>query len=100
MPNGILRDYLVTYYQTSLGPDNSVIATTGSDGLTSMVTGLMPFTDYSLSVTAITVVMGSESAVVTVRTNESGERAREEEEEEEEEEDGIGGRGSERKGGE
>ena len=72
MPNGVIRGYQVTYYQTDLGTDTSTNTTSSSD-LEFSITGLQPFTYYSVSVAAITIAAGPTSGVVEVQTNESGE---------------------------
>ena len=74
MPNGIIRDYQITYYQTELGPDNATVLLTGGTGLDFRIDqGLEPFTNYSVFLRAFTVAFGEQSAVRTIRTNESGE---------------------------
>ena len=74
MENGVIRGYQVTYYQTDLGTDNSTVLNTNSSDLEFSITGLQPFTNYSVSVAAITIAAGPASGVVEVRTNENGER--------------------------
>ena len=73
MENGVIRRYQVTYYQTDLGTDSSTVLNTNSSDLEFNITGLQPFTDYSVSVAAITIAAGPTSGVVAVQTNESGE---------------------------
>ena len=74
MPNGIIRDYQISYHETKLGPDSAIVLTTGSSGLEFTITGLTAaFTSYSVTVAAITIAPGNESAVVVIRTNENGE---------------------------
>ena len=70
MPNGVIRDYQITYFPTADSAD--VTATNiGSSALEFNITGLTAFTNYSLSVSAITVAVGDPSDIVIVRTNES-----------------------------
>ena len=71
MRNGIIRDHEVTYYLTEDGPGAPMVVNTGSieEGYTIM--GLMPFTNYSVSVAAETVEVGTPSEIVVVRTAES-----------------------------
>ena len=73
MENGVIRGYQVIYYQTDLGTDSSTVLNTISSDLEFDITGLQPFTDYSVFVAAITITAGPASDVVEVQTNESGE---------------------------
>ena len=73
MPNGVIRGYQVTYYQTDLGTDNSTVLNTSSSDLEFSITELQPFTNYFVSVAAITIAAGPASGVVAVQTNGSGE---------------------------
>jgi hypothetical protein len=73
MPNGIIQNYSVTYYLSNLGPDSATVLNTGSLGTEFNISGLLPFTNYSVSVAAITIAVGEGSGVVTVRTNQSSE---------------------------
>ena len=69
MPNGIIRDYQVSYFPTA---NSSAVPTvnTGSSALEFNITSLSAFTNYTISVTAFTIVMGSESDPITVVTSE------------------------------
>ena len=70
MENGVIRDYQITYFPT----DDSTATTfmnISSSALEFNITGLMAFTNYSISVSAITVGIGDPSVVIIVMTNES-----------------------------
>ena len=72
--NGIIKNYRIMYSLT--GQDNMPPRSieTGNAMLEFNITsGLTAFTNYSISVTAITVVAGSPSDTITVVTNENGE---------------------------
>lgn len=74
MPNGVIRGYQITYYLTDLGPSNSTVLSTNSSELEFTISdGLLPFANYSVSVSAVTIAAGDRSQVVTVQTNESSE---------------------------
>ena len=69
MPNGVIRDYQITYFPTADSAD--VTATNiGSSALEFNITGLTAFTNYSVSVSAITVAVGDPSDSIIVLTNE------------------------------
>ena len=69
--NGIIRQYIITYYITSDGPSasDSMMIVMG-DATMAEVTGLMIFTNYSISIVAETVDLGDPSETVTVTTDE------------------------------
>ena len=69
--NGIIRRYIITYYITRDGSStsDSVMIIMG-DATMADVTGLMIFTNYSISVVAETVELGDPSETVTVTTDE------------------------------
>ena len=72
--NGIIRQYIITYYITSEGPSASdSMAVAMSDATMAEVIGLMIFTNYSISVMAETVEPGDPSETVTVTTDEDRE---------------------------
>jgi len=70
MPNGIIRGYRITFFPTENA--SAVIAVNVSDSpLQYTITDLEAFTNYSITVAAFTVLIGTESATVTVLTEES-----------------------------
>ncbi len=69
MPNGIIIDYQIIYYQTDLNRDSNTTMSTSA--LEYEITGLTAFTNYSIFLTARTVEIGSESSVITIRTAEN-----------------------------
>lgn len=70
MPNGIIRDYQITYFPTA-NASSSTVLNTSSDGLEFNITDLEAFTNYSISILAITVASGEPSDVMIVLTNEN-----------------------------
>ena len=66
--NGFVRQYQVTYYQTSLGEANS--NTTRTDDTFFVITDLEFFTEYTVFVQAVTIQPGTESERVSATTNE------------------------------
>ena len=70
VPNGIVREYQVTYYQTSLGDANSTATRTENTFL--VITGLQFFTEYTVFVQAFTIQLGVESDRVNETTNQDG----------------------------
>jgi hypothetical protein len=73
-PNGIIQQYIITYYITSAGPSasDSTMVVMG-DVTMAELTDLMIFTTYSISVVAETVDSGDPSETVTVTTDEDRE---------------------------
>ena len=71
LPNGIIRDYQITYFPSANSSDVTTV-NTGSSSLEYNITGLIAFTNYSIAVSAITVELGEMSITITLRTNESG----------------------------
>ena len=69
-PNGLIRDYQITYFRTVNSSDVTVV-NTSSSALEFNLTGLRAFTNYSISISAITIRIGESSNLVVVRTNES-----------------------------
>lgn len=69
MPNGMIRNYQITYFPTE---DTIAMTTvhTGSSALEFDITGLTAFTEYSVSILAVTVTTGESSAAIVIRTNE------------------------------
>ena len=72
-PNGIVRYYVITVYESdsSLASNRTQENSTPADR-SHTIGRLQPFTQYSVIVQAVTVEPGSESEVAVVRTNESG----------------------------
>ena len=72
-PNGIVRYYVITVYESdySLARNRTQENSTSADR-SRTIGRLQPFTQYSVIVQAVTVEPGSESEVAVVRTNESG----------------------------
>ena len=68
VPNGIVRRYQITYYQTTLGIANSTAIQ--ADNTFVVITGLQFFTEYAVFVQAVTIQLGMESDTVMERTNE------------------------------
>ena len=71
-PNGIIRRYIVQYYLTS-SPSNIVQYNDSVLETSVTVEGLVPFTEYTFRVSAVTVSEGP-STEITNTTAESGER--------------------------
>ena len=74
MPNGIIRNYQITYFITQSGRESS--STVNTSLLEFRISSLEPFTNYSIVIAAMTISIGIESAVVTVVTNESSKYGR------------------------
>ena len=69
--NGIIRNYEITYYRTSVGiSDSQTYNTMEGVAMATNVTGLEIYTNYTLFVRARTVALGNESETVTVVTEE------------------------------
>jgi len=67
--NGVIQQYIVTYYPSGSPGDN----TTNSTSDTSItIGGLSAFTEYSVFVVAVTVAPGPASTAVNVTTSEAG----------------------------
>ena len=71
-PNGIIRDYQITIFPIADISDVTTVSTRGST-LEFSITGLTAFTNYSISILAITVAHGESSDSIIVRTNEGSE---------------------------
>ena len=69
--NGVITDYIVTYFPSD-DPESETNISTMMNTLTLQLTGLEKFTNYTISVLAVTVSPGEPSQSVTVRTNEDG----------------------------
>lgn len=70
-PNGIIRYYQIEYYASNTRLNNNIYAV-GTKSLFFNITGLLPWTDYSVKIAAFTVVLGEYTNVETIRTLESG----------------------------
>ena len=66
-PNGIIRQYIVTYINSEGSSASDMMMTSET---TAELTGLMIFTNYNISVRAVTVELGDPSETVTVTTDE------------------------------
>ena len=72
-PNGIVRYYVITVYESDSSLASNRIQENSTSADRSRTIGrLEPFTNYSVIVQAVIVEPGSESEVAVVRTNESG----------------------------
>ena len=72
-PNGVVRSYVITVYESDSSLACNRIQENSTSADRSRTIGrLQPFTQYSVIVQAVTVEPGSESEVAVVRTNESG----------------------------
>ena len=72
-PNGIVRYYVITFYESDSSLANNRTQENSTSANRSRTIGrLEPFTNYSVIVQAVTVEPGSASEVAVVRTNESG----------------------------
>ena len=72
-PNGIVRYYIITVYESDSSLASNGTQENSTSANRSLTIGrLEPFTNYSVIVQAVTVESGSESEVAVVRTNESG----------------------------
>jgi len=70
MPNGIIRGYRITFFPTA--NFSAMVAVNVSDSpLQYTITDLEAFTNYSITVAAFTVLIGPESDILTVLTEES-----------------------------
>lgn len=66
-------NYAVTYYAVTSLSGGGMSLTTGPDELTAIVSGLVPFTDYSITVQACSEEgCGPESEEITQKTLEEG----------------------------
>ena len=65
--NGMIQQYIVTYYPSGSPSDN---VSTSNTSIT--IGGLSAFTNYSVFVVAVTVAPGPASTTVTVTTSEAG----------------------------
>ena len=70
MPNGVIRTYQLIYFTTASG--RGTVVTLNTSALELNITGLQPFTNYTVVVAAVTVVIGNESGAETVVTDEAG----------------------------
>ena len=70
--NGVIRYYSITYYPTD-DSSNTITVNTTDDVTSIMITMLAPFTNYTITVVAVTVAEGDASVPVIVRTDEAGE---------------------------
>jgi len=66
--NGILRDYILQWKSTD-GVNNRTISANDNSY---NITGLTPYTEYSISIAAMTVASGPFSDEVMIRTQEDG----------------------------
>ena len=71
MPNGIIINYIVTYYNIN---DNTTVISTTLQLTTLQLTSLTPFTNYTISVQASTTAGIGEFSNITVQTFEDGKR--------------------------
>ena len=67
--NGIIQQYIVTYYPSGSPSDNTTVPTSNTS---ITIGGLSAFTNYSVFVVAVTVAPGPASTTVTVMTSEAG----------------------------
>ena len=74
MPNGEIRRYNFTYYETNDGSSNNITLEVNDVlGRTQQLMGLDPFTNYTIIVHAFTGAgIGQPSDPFTVQTNETG----------------------------
>jgi len=70
VPNGIIRGYRIRFFPTA---DVSVVmaVNVSASALQYTITNLEAFTNYSITVAAFTVLIGTESDTVTTLTEES-----------------------------
>lgn len=67
--NGIIRNYQITYFPTNNASDVSE-EYTGGESFEFTITGLRAYTNYSVSIAAITITVGNAGMIVQL-TNES-----------------------------
>ena len=67
--NGVIQQYIVTYYPSGSPGDNTTNSTTNTS---ITIGGLSAFTEYSVFVVAVTVAPGPPSTAVNVTTSETG----------------------------
>ena len=67
--NGIIQQYIVTYYPSGSPSDDTTVSTSNTS---ITIGGLSAFTNYSVFVVAVTVAPGPASTTVTVTTSEAG----------------------------
>ena len=74
MPNGKIRRYSITYYETDDGSSNNItLEVNDAFGRTGQLTGLDPFANYTIIVHAFTGAgIGQPSDPVIVQTIETG----------------------------
>ena len=68
-PNGIIREYIVNISNGDVVEASSTVA---GDIFSADLSGLRPYTQYSVEVYAVTVETGEPSDIATVRTSEAG----------------------------
>ena len=68
-PNGIIREYIVNISDGDIIVASSTVA---GDIFSVDLSGLQPYTLYSVEVYAVTVETGEPSDIATVRTSEAG----------------------------
>ena len=71
--NGIIQYYLVHYYPTDDSNITTTINTTNAATTSLVISMLSPYTNYTVTVVAVTVAEGEMSDPVMVRTAEAGE---------------------------
>ncbi len=69
MPNGVITSYQVRYFPTAESGNTLTLSTAN---LQLNVSGLQPFTNYTVIVVAATIAVGNESDPFTVVTEEAG----------------------------
>ena len=70
-PNGIIRQYIVSYVSSDGSCDGvKMLPATDGDATMATLTDLMIFTSYNISVRAVTVDLGDPSELVVVTTDE------------------------------
>ena len=71
-PNGIIRNYIVTYNTSGEHSGTMGVDSTMDNSTSLLIDSLVPFTLYNVYVVGVTVGEGPSSDVVMVMTNESG----------------------------
>ena len=71
-PNGIIINYVISYYPTDVGASSSMNTSTGNNNEVTDLTELDIYTSYTITVTAVTVTQGGPSTSLSVFTNEDG----------------------------
>ena len=72
-PNGIITNYVISYYPTDVGANSSMSTSTGNNSEVTDLTELDIYTSYTITVAAVTITEGNPSTSVSVFTDEDGE---------------------------